>query len=382
MVQTNNNVGHIIRHFLPKIIYKRGLSKHQLKVLNAIAKCRTKALGGSVLACKGCGEMHYVMHSCRNRNCPNCQGIDKELWIEDRKNELLPTRYYHVVFTVPCELRKLFAYNKEVMYNLLLTTAWEVLSTFGKNDKKLRAQMGAIAILHTWDQKMNYHPHVHFIVPGGGINKCDQWVAIKKTKGFLFDVIEMSKNFSAKCVNKIRKLKKKGEITGYVPKNMIEKQWVVFSKRAFGSPMTVVEYLGRYTHRVAISNGRILKVTETHVTFQWLDRNNNYTKKQETITGEEFVLKFAKHIVPKYFRKIRHFGFLSSRNKNEALNTIRDCLKISNILIIKPTRSEILKMRFGEQALLSCKSCGGELSLLKTYAKERAPPNFNNAVIK
>ena len=191
----------------------------------------------------------------------------------------------------------------------------------------------------------------------------------------------MSKTFSAKCVTKIRKLKEKGEITGYVPKNMIEKQWVVFSKRAFGLPMTVVEYLGRYTHRVAISNALILKVTETHVTFQWLDRTNNYTKKKETITGEEFVLKFAKHIVPKYFRKIRHFGFLSSRNKNEALNTIRDCLKISNVQIIKPSRSEILKMRFGEQTLLSCKSCGGELSLLKTYAKERAPPHFNNAVI-
>ena len=287
-MERKNNLATVIRSALPLLQAKKKLAPFQLKALDAIARCRTEELGGSVLACKECGEIHYVMHSCRNRHCPRCQGIDKELWIEARKAELLPIKYYHVVFTVPHELLELFRFNRETMYNLLFEKSWETLKCFGLNPKMLGANIGAIAILHTWDQQLNFHPHLHFIVPAGGINKDGKWINSKANGEFLFDVKEMSKVFSARFAKKLRKLKKKGEITKFVPKDLIKKPWVVYAKKAFGSPETVVEYLGRYTHRVAIAEHRLKNIEDGKVTFQWLDRKNGYSKKETTISQVEF----------------------------------------------------------------------------------------------
>src|SRR6056297_2377280 len=167
---SNADLGDIIDRFLPALLEKRGATSHQLKVLHALSACRTTKLGGSAMACQDCGSVHYVLHSCRNRHCPRCQGIDKELWIEDRGQELLPVKYYHVVFTVPHELLELFRFNREVMYNLLFEKSWETLRVFAKDPKLLGAQPGAIAVLHTWDQRLGFHPHVHMIVPAGGID--------------------------------------------------------------------------------------------------------------------------------------------------------------------------------------------------------------------
>lgn len=369
-----NTLGGVIRQFLPEFLKTKGLSKHQLKVLRALANCRTSELGGSAMACSSCGSVHYVLHSCRNRHCPRCQGIDRELWIEARKQELLPVKYFHVVFTVPHDLLELFRFNKKIMYNLLFEKSWETLCLFARDPKLLGAQLGAISILHTWDQQLKFHPHVHFIVPAGGIDKNGKWKNSKQNGEFLFDVKQMSAKFSARFAKKLRRLKQQGEIVKYVPRDLIKKPWVVYAKQAFGSPHSVVEYLGRYTHRVAISNARILKVTNSHVTFSWCDRKNNYEKKTDTISGVEFLNRFLDHIVPPYFRRIRYFGFLGSSNKATSLDAARRSLGDTNSRPEKLSRAQILELRFGQRSLLRCRECGGELLLLEMFDKERAPP--------
>ena len=372
-----NTLGEVISRFLPDLLLKKGVSKHQLKVLRALADCRTPELGGSAMVCHDCGSVHYVLHSCRNRHClPSTrdQGIDKELWVEARKQELLPVKYFHVVFTVPHILLELFRFNREVMYSLLFEKSWETLCLFAKDPKLLGAQPGAIAILHTWDQQLRFHPHVHLIVPGGGIDKNGKWKSSKQNGDFLFDVKQMSAVFSARFAKKLRRLKQQGKINKFVPRNLIKKPWVVYAKQAFGSPESIVEYLGRYTHRVAISNARILKVTGTHVTFSWCDRENGYQKKTETISGVEFLKRFLYHIVPPYFRRIRHLGFLSTRSKKQSLAVIRKSLGKKLVETPILSRAQVLELRFGQRSLLKCRDCGGELRLLETFPKERAPP--------
>jgi hypothetical protein len=372
----DDTLGEVVGRFLPALLQKRGVSKHQLKVLRALAGCRTPELGGSAMACSSCGSVHYVVHSCRNRHCPRCQGIDKELWTEARKGELLPVKYFHVVFTVPHHLLELFRFNRGAMYGLLFEKSWETLCLFARDPKLLGAKPGAIAILHTWDQQLRFHPHVHFIVPAGGIDKNGQWKNSKQNGGFLFDVKQMSKVFSARFAKKLRKLKRQGKITKQVPRDLIQKPWVVYAKQAFGSPQNVVEYLGRYTHRVAISNARILKVTGTHVTFSWCDRKNGYQKKTQTIPGVEFLERFLDHIIPPYFRRIRHLGFLSTRNKKQSLQLIRESLGAKTCAKEPLSRAQVLELCFGERSLLKCRECGGELKLLETFPKERAPPEI------
>lgn len=374
MVSKQNDLGTIIRNFLPKVLQERGFTKHQLKVFDALANCRTSQLGGSVMACTTCGCMHYVVHSCRNRHCPRCQGIDRELWIEKVKQDILPVKYYHVVFTVPHILLELFRFNRKVMYNLLFEMSWKTIGLFASDKKLLGAKAGAIAVLHTWDQQLNYHPHVHMIVPAGGLDKNGNWRTTKQDGDFLFDVKQMSSKFSGMFAKKLRKLKIKGKINKYVPKDLIKEPWVVYAKQAFGTPESVVEYLGRYSHRVAISNARILKVTDTHVTFTWCNRKENYRQEIETINGEAFLKRFSEHIVPPYFRRIRHLGFLSTRCKKNDMQAIRSSLNLAFEVVEQLTRAQILELKFGERSLLQCKTCGGHLTVLKTYPKQRAPP--------
>ncbi len=374
MVESKNDIGTIVRRFLPQLQSKRGLTDFQYKAFKALAECKTKELGGSVSACVDCGSLQYVFHSCRNRHCPNCQGIDKELWIEDRKTELLPVKYYHVVFTVPHILLELFRFNRKVMYDLLFETSWNTLKGFALNPEFLGAMPGAIAILHTWDQRLQFHPHIHMIVPAGGLDANDKWKNSKRNGDFLFDVKEMSHVFSGQFAKKLRQLKIEGKIVKWVPKDLIKKPWVVYAKQAFGSPENVLEYLGRYTHRVAISNYRIIKVDDKMVTFSWLDREDNYTKKLTTITGVAFLERFLEHIMTPYYRRIRHLGFLANRNKKKNLKTIRVQFKVKIEEIKKRSRADVLKAAWGEKSLLHCKECGGEMVLVKSYPRKRAPP--------
>jgi hypothetical protein len=243
----------------------------------------------------------------------------------------------------------------------------------------LGARLGAIAILHTWDQQMKFHPHIHFIVPAGGLDSNGRWKSSKQQGEFLFDVKHLSSKFSATFAEKLRTLKQQGKIKKFVPRDLIKTPWVVYAKKAFGSPETVVEYLGRYTHRVAISNARILKVTDTHVTFRWCNRKNDYATEIQTLTGVEFLERFLDHIVPAGFRRIRHLGFLCPRNKKEALEKIRSQLMPGFIAPQRLTRAEILSLRFGDRSLLLCRHCGNALIMLECFDRQRAPPILKSA---
>ena len=308
-----------------------GLNSWQLRTLSALKKCRTSALGGHIDACDECGNISISYNSCRNRHCPKCQGRKREKWIENRENELLPVPYFHVVFTIPDTLNSLVLQQPKMLYDTLFETAWETLQTFGKN-KNL--QIGMIAVLHTWGQNLSLHPHLHCIVPGGGVDENGAWKNIKNDGKFLFPVKALSKVFRAKFCEKLKaNLKDKfneNQENEYekIRQNLWGKSWVIYAKKPFGSPKSVVEYLGRYTHKIAISNGRIRGIDDKTVTFSYKDYRQKGIKKQMVLSHEEFIRRFAMHILPKRFVKIRHYGFLSSTWKRQKLKNLQQNLGI------------------------------------------------------
>ena len=308
-----------------------GLNSWQLRTLFALKKCRTSALGGHIDACDECGNISISYNSCRNRHCPKCQGRNREQWIENRETELLPVPYFHVVFTLPEVLNNTALHEPKMLYDTLFETAWETLQTFGKN-KNL--QMGMIAVLHTWGQNLSLHPHLHCIVPGGGVDENGVWKNIRSDGKFLFSVKALSKVFRAKFCEKLKaNLKDKfneNQENEYekIRQSLWEKPWVVYAKKPFGSPKSVVEYLGRYTHKIAISNGRIRGIDDKTVTFDYKDYRQKGIKKQMVLSHEEFIRRFAMHILPKRFVKIRHYGFLSSTWKRIKLKNLQQKLGI------------------------------------------------------
>ena len=308
-----------------------GLNSWQLRTLFALKKCRTSALGGHIDACDECGNISISYNSCRNRHCPKCQGRNREDWIQTRETELLPVPYFHVVFTLPEVLNKTALHEPKMLYDILFESAWETLQTFGKN-KNL--QMGMIAVLHTWGQNLSLHPHLHCIVPGGGVDENGAWKNIKNDGKFLFPVKALSKVFRAKFCEKLKaNLKDKfneNQENEYekIRQSLWEKPWVVYAKKPFGSPKSVVEYLGRYTHKIAISNGRIRGIDDKTVTFDYKDYRQKGIKKQMVLSHEEFIRRFAMHILPKRFVKIRHYGFLSSTWKRIKLKKLQQKLGI------------------------------------------------------
>lgn len=311
------------------------LNAWQLRTLSAIKKCRTAALGGHIDACDDCGNISISYNSCRNRHCPKCQGKNREDWILAREAELLPVPYFHVVFTLPESVNPLAIHQPRLIYDVLFEAAWETLKTFGKNKG---IQTGMIAVLHTWGQNLSLHPHLHCIVPGGGVDENGTWKNIRTDGKFLFPVKALSKVFRAKYCEK---LKGKNPISyEQIRQQLWQKPWVVFAKRPFGSPKAVVEYLGRYTHKIAISNRRIREIDDQNVTFDYKDYRQQGVKKQMTLTHREFVRRFALHILPKRFVKIRHYGFLSSTWKRKKLKVLQEKLKV--IVLEKAERKPFL----------------------------------------
>jgi hypothetical protein len=308
-----------------------GLNSWQLRTLFALKKCRTSALGGHIDACDECGNISISYNSCRNRHCPKCQGRNREDWIQTRETELLPVPYFHVVFTLPEVLNKTALHEPKMLYDILFESAWETLQTFGKN-KGL--SMGMIAVLHTWGQNLSLHPHVHCIVPGGGVDENGVWKNIRSDGKFLFSVKALSKVFRAKFCEKLKaNLKDKfneNQENEYekIRQSLWEKDWVVYAKKPFGSPKSVVEYLGRYTHKIAISNGRIRGIDDKTVTFDYKDYRQKGIKKQMVLSHAEFIRRFTMHILPKRFVKIRHYGFLSSTWKRIKLKKLQQKLGI------------------------------------------------------
>ena len=276
-----------------------GLNSWQLRTLFALKKCRTSALGGHIDACDECGNISISYNSCRNRHCPKCQGRNREDWIQTRETELLPVPYFHVVFTLPEVLNKTALHEPKMLYDILFESAWETLQTFGKN-KNL--QMGMIAVLHTWGQNLSLHPHLHCIVPGGGVDENGAWKNIKNDGKFLFSVKALSKVFRAKFCEKLKaNLKDKfneNQENEYekIRQSLWEKPWVVYAKKPFGSPKSVVEYLGRYSHKIAISNQRIRKIDAETVTFSYKDYRQKGIKKQMVLSHAEFIPNHAVEI--------------------------------------------------------------------------------------
>lgn len=304
----------------------------QLRAMRAIEICRTAELGGHVEECDHCGALRISYNSCRNRHCPKCQCLDKERWLEDRKKDLLPTRYFHLVFTLPEGLRALALRNQKVVYNILFKAASETLKELTEDPKYLGAEVGFIAILHTWSQGLMDHPHLHCIVTGGGLSLDGQkWIPCKKD--FFIPLKVLSRLFRGKFLAYLKEAKDKGDLA--FPGNiahlkedrtfkamlddLYDREWVVYCKPPFHRAETVMDYLGRYTHRVAISNHRLVKMEGDQVTFRYRDRKDNDTVKLMTLHVSEFIRRFLLHILPDGFMKIRHYGILSNRNRKEKL---------------------------------------------------------------
>ena len=344
---------------------KQHFTVHQEKTLRALTLCRTAALGGHVDACDACGNISVSYNSCRNRHCPKCQGHKREEWIQAREQDLLPCSYYHLVFTLPDTLNPLSIHKPKVIYKILFDSVWATLSQFGRHEG---LQMGMIAILHTWGQNLSLHPHIHCIVPGGGIEENGKWKRKLKTDKYLFCVKALSKVFRAKVVDAMRKEQLANQA---LYQQLFEKNWVVYAKRPFGGPKQVIEYLGRYTHKVAISNHRIKNVTQQEVTLSYKDYKDKSKTKELTLKNEEFVRRFSLHILPKRFVRIRHYGILSSCWKRGKLQELQDQLKLNRSEKITSTLQHGI-----------CRCCGEGRLINIALIPKRGPPKLDLRVAR
>lgn len=377
-------VSQIIQRFLPEVELAGGLSGHQRSILKLMSLCKTSALGGHKERCDQCHYTRIHYNSCGNRHCPACQGVNKEKWIHERLYDLLPVKYFHCVFTIPSELYIYFRYNKKRLYDLLFRSVKETLLAFGYDPRHgIGGKIGAICILHTWTQQMTYHPHVHCIVPGGGLAKNDQWKHAKSKGEFLFPVKAMSRLFRGKLMAGLHQMYLCGELQltpqmarmyKNVKNNLYKKEWVVNIKNAFGGPEQVLEYSGRYIHKICISNFRIIKITTTHVAFKYLDRKAG-KQKIKILKGSAFIRLFAEHILPKNFVKIRHFGILSSRSKKKDLAKARKSLGADPPPVkVKMTTREFILMTTGKDPY-RCPCCGqGEMVIIAKVPAIRGSP--------
>jgi len=297
------------------------LNSWQIRTLRAIKDCRTSALGGHIDSCSSCGHLQLSYNSCRNRHCPKCQGHKKEEWVKARQADLLPAKYFHVVFTLPECINTLALSQPKVVYKLLFKAAWATVQEFGKDPKWLGGKMGMVSILHTWGQNLSLHPHLHCIVPGVAIDEKGYYKRLKITSKILFPVRAMSRVFRGKYCH----LLKEQMPDEYVKLQaaLYKHDWVVYAKQPFGGPTQVIEYLGRYTHKIAISNHRIKEVNNEQVSFSYKDYRADGKGKQMSLSNQEFIRRFSQHILPKAFVRIRHYGILSSTWKRGKLREVQ-----------------------------------------------------------
>lgn len=334
-------VADVFRSHGPAYRQVHEMPRGHLRAMRAIEICRTAELGGHVDECDHCQALRVSYNSCRNRHCPKCQSLDKQRWLEDRKRDLLPTRYFHVVFTLPESLRPLALRNQDLLYKILFKAASETLKEVAQDPKHLGASIGVIAILHTWSQTLMDHPHLHCIVTGGGLSpNGKRWIRCKGK--FFIPVKVLSRVFRGKFLAYLKELRDKGRLS--FPGNIASlkehntfdslltslygQEWVVYCKPPFHNVERVMDYLGRYTHRVAISNNRLVELEGDRVTFRYRDRNDNDTIKLMTLEASEFIRRFLLHILPDRFVKIRHYGILSNRNRKTDLSR---CMKLLGV---------------------------------------------------
>ena len=314
------------------------LSAAQQKVMRAVSVCRTQELGGHLDRCESCGFERPAYNSCRNRHCPKCQSLAKAKWLEKQTAELLPVGYFHLVFTLPHEFNRLILAHKKILLALLFKAVSETLLEFGR--RRLGGTLGIIAVLHTWDQTLKDHFHLHCLVPAGALSlDHSRWISARQN--FLFPVKALSRVFRGKFLDLFLQAWQQGKIEG--ANNEIkasrQKSWNVYAKKPFGSPHTVLDYLGRYTHRVALSNDRILKVEKGQVTLSYRDRKDGDRKKTLVLDAQEFIRRFLLHVLPDGFMRVRHFGLLANRTKKHTLPRCRKLLGVNPALPEIPKKS-------------------------------------------
>jgi hypothetical protein len=367
---------------------RKWISWKHIKVLLAIVRCRTAALGGHLDQCTRCGHRATISYnSCRNRHCPKCQTAARERWIAARQRELLPTRYVHVVFTLPHQLLPLALQNTKVSYDLLLRTSAETLLEVARDPRHLGAEIGFFSVLHTWNQKLELHPHVHCVVPAGGLS-LDQTHWVKSRCRFFLPIRVLCRVFRGKFVAGLRQAFQEGQLNFHgdltclaQPKiftawlrPLFRKDWVVYSKPPFGGPEYVLQYLGRYTHRVAVSNHRLVSCANQKVTFRWRDSAHNNEQKLMTLSLDEFLRRFLLHVLPKGFVRIRSFGFLANRQRATLLPL---CFQLLGAVPQLQTEQEASTAKESSPLWL-CPKCGGPMVVLeKLTAAEiqlRSPP--------
>ena len=372
----------IIKEYKNTVEQKYIPLKHQHRVLNAIEHCRTSYFGGHVDKCNNCNHTRISYNSCRNRHCPKCQSTNKERWIQAREQDLLPTTYFHVVFTIPQELNVYCLNYPKELYNILFEASKETIETFAGDAKHLGAQTGMISILHTWGQNLSLHPHVHMIVPGGGITESGFWKQSKSNGTFLFPIKAMSIVYKNKFMEKLKLFLEREKIILDVQfrRNLYNKNWVVYAKQPFLGPKQVIEYLGRYTHKIAISNHRIKNVAQGKVTFSYKDYAHGGVNKLMILEAREFLRRFCLHILPPQFVKMRHYGLLASRNKQK-LKLLQLKMGLVPIKKKKVEWKEITKtkLNFDVDACPYCKT--GRMIRILSFDANAPPLDFINKLM-
>ena len=371
-----------IRQLLQKKIFGNScvdnFTIYSRAILNRLRLCHTAGIGVHHLKCnkEGCDNAHYQYHSCNDRHCPNCGGAKKEQWLQDRMSELLPTTYYHIVFTLPQELRSLVMGNRVTLFNLLFAAGHDSINQLSADKKWLGGTPGIVSILHTNGQDLSFHPHIHCIVSGGGINAAGKWIKEKRANGnYLYPKAKLAEAYKTYFLKKLKKLveEKKLKITEATTlEKTLEKisqiRWNVHAKAPFGGPAQILEYLGRYTHKTAITAHRIKRITNKEIVFSYKDYADGKKQKEMSLSHEEFVRRFEQHILPKRFVKIRHGGYLAQNGKNKRLAAIQQQLNLPRAMpkVILPFSLQ-LSQKTGEDYSLCPKCKEGRMEIKATY---------------
>jgi hypothetical protein len=361
------------------------VSLGQLKVMSAIESCRTAALGGHVARCEDCSHTQIAYNSCRNRHCPKCQGAAAKQWLAEREAELLPVPYYHIVFTLPAPIADIAYQNKPVIYDILFKASAEALTAIAADPKQLGARVGITSVLHTWGSAMTHHPHVHMIVPGGGIAlDGSRWVSCRP--GFFLPVRVLSHLFRRLFLEKLVAAHKQLQFFGnHAPlanaqmfaaylAPLRRAEWVVYAKRPFGGPKAVLAYLSRYTHRVAISNSRLIAFGDNGVTFKWKDYRAEGRERQKimTLATEEFIRRFLIHVLPSGFHRIRHYGLFAGSKRIDAITRARELLAVP-MRQNESAASDIADSNEPQTSSHPCPCCGGRMIVIETFERGCSP---------
>ncbi|RWO72501.1 MAG: IS91 family transposase [Mesorhizobium sp.] len=371
------------------------LSTAQRRVMTAIELCRTAALGGHVEACDQCGHRRVAFNSCRDRHCPRCQSLARAQWLEDRRAELLDTQYFHVVFTLPGDIAAIAYQNKALVYSLLFRATAETIRIIAADPKHLGAEIGFFAVLHTWGQNLLHHPHLHCVVPGGGLSRDgDRWIACKP--GFFLPVRVLSRLFRRLFLEHLAKAFDAGQLKFFSDLQALSQRdafrrylaplrkadWIIYAKPPFAGPEQVLDYVGRYTHRVAISNNRLVAIEDGKVAFRWKDYRHGSRQKVMTVAADEFIRRFLLHVLPGGFHRIRYYGFLGNRYRAQKLACCRDLLGMPVSEQSDSRSAKDYRDRYEDLAghsLRQCPACHrGQLIIIETFDGVTGRPPYQD----